>query len=587
MLATLAEGADVTHQANVTNAIPTVSGVVLNHGNAITLTANTTTTVDLNFTVSDNNGCGDVFFSGARVARVFRSGVSSSCTAFGVTATSTLNCYALVSATDFTDNCPSATSSQVSANVTGTVQIYYFAEATDASSSFPTENWVAQVGARDGSNATGTAVSSGVELNTLLALRTATGTLNYGLLSPGATTTGDYSVSVVSAGNSSSSLRVSGVDLIDGGGHSIPVGNQHYATGTFTFGGTEQVLSGVANSVAGFLISRPPLTSWATTTAISGSSDLVGVASTEKNVYKIGGGVSDATTSVQFASFAPVTPGFLGGWNDTTAFPTTVQGGVAFANNNYLYYFGGTAGGSATSTVRFAPINSTGSIGAWATTTPMPLANTEFAGAIYNGYVYVLGGSNAAVAFAPINSTGSIGAWTTTTPMSSNEKRVGVAAYNGYLYAIGGTASGIAADATSSAFYARINSTGSIGTWQNGASLPEARFSHGTYVNNGLVYVAGGHAGIGVNTTTVNFAPLAADGALGPWSTTTPLSSAKITFGTTAANGYLYAIGGFTDNTVLYAPLASRNVYWGIQTPGGNPAGTYSGITTYTAVFSP
>src|SRR5262249_15214353 len=60
---------------------PVVSGVVLNAGNDITLTANTTTTVLVTYSVSNPSGCGNIFGSSGNVTTtIYRTGVSSTCT---------------------------------------------------------------------------------------------------------------------------------------------------------------------------------------------------------------------------------------------------------------------------------------------------------------------------------------------------------------------------------------------------------------------------------------------------------------------------------------------------------------------------
>jgi hypothetical protein len=140
---------NINSQVVVGNAAPTVSAVSLNHGNPITLTSNATTSIDINYTVTDNNGCGDVFYNGNVTSTAYRTAVTSACAA------NNLNCYITVSTS--TNNCPFATSSQSSANVTTTIFIYYFAQATDASSSFSSDTWTASVSARDQTGATSTA----------------------------------------------------------------------------------------------------------------------------------------------------------------------------------------------------------------------------------------------------------------------------------------------------------------------------------------------------------------------------------------------------------------------------------------------
>ena len=123
--------------------------------------------------------------------------------------------------------------------------------------------------------------------------------------------------------------------------------------------------------------------------------------------------------------------------------PLTAHSTVA--NNGYLYVVGGNTGSSCINTVRYAPINADGTIGAWATTSALPAArcgNVE-AVTVANGFMYAAGGFNnadvtTAVFYAPVNADGTLGTWVTnpsslTVPREYN----GLEALNGFLYAIG------------------------------------------------------------------------------------------------------------------------------------------------------
>lgn len=241
--------ANVSSQVTVANAAPTVSAVTLNGGNAITLTANTTTSINVTFTVSDNNGCSDVFTGGAVTTTVYRSGAGGSCSA------NNQNCYI---ATTNVNGCSSGTS----ANATATVNIYYFAQATDASSTFPSENWLAQVSARDAANASHTATSTAVELNTLTAINVLNASIAYGSV-PAGTNTGatTQSVNTTNAGNSATTLQVAALQTLTSGANSIATSSQHYASSTFTYGGSEAALSNILTGVTGFLLTNPTSTS--------------------------------------------------------------------------------------------------------------------------------------------------------------------------------------------------------------------------------------------------------------------------------------------------------------------------------------
>jgi hypothetical protein len=245
---------NINSQVVVGNATPSVTAVTLNHGNPITLTSNATTSIDINYTVTDNNGCGDVFYNGAVTSTAFRTALTSACTA------SNLNCY--ITNTTAVNNCPSATSSNSSANVTTTVLIWYFAQATDASSSFAGDTWTANVFVTDQTGATSTASSPTVELNTLTAINVTTSSLNYGTIAANSDTGAtNQTATTTNAGNSSTTLQVSASQTLTSGGNSIATSSQRYSTSSFTYAGTSTPLSDTPATVTSFTLTSPTSTS--------------------------------------------------------------------------------------------------------------------------------------------------------------------------------------------------------------------------------------------------------------------------------------------------------------------------------------
>jgi hypothetical protein len=237
--------------ASSSNAAPTVSGVTLNHAASIVLTAGTTTPVSVNATIADTNGCSDVT-GGTTTILLYRSGISSSTCK---TSPNNLNCY---TASAFT---ASSTCSSNSVNTTTTFNVQYFAQATDASSSFSSQSWIATVIFKDSGNATGSGDSTGQELLTLTAINVTTSSVSYGTVSPGLTTgSTNQTTTVQNAGNSSTTLQISGTALTKGA-NLIATSSEHYATTSFTYGGAEQQLNGSPTTVPGFLLTAPTSTS--------------------------------------------------------------------------------------------------------------------------------------------------------------------------------------------------------------------------------------------------------------------------------------------------------------------------------------
>lgn len=255
--------ANITSQVTVGNATPVVSGVLINGGNPITLVASSTVNVNVGFTVTDANGCSDVFTSGTTTILLYRSGISSStCNS----SQNSLNCYKVSASSN---SCVGTSSSAVA---TGTIPVQFFAEATDASSTFPAQNWLATAIAQDGSAAQGTADASGVELNTLTAINVATAAIGYGTV-PAGTDTGAVTQTAIvnNVGNSSTTLQVSANPTLTSGPNIISTSSQRYASSTFTFPGASISLSGIPTNFAGFVITAP------TSTATNGKTTFWGL----------------------------------------------------------------------------------------------------------------------------------------------------------------------------------------------------------------------------------------------------------------------------------------------------------------------
>ena len=251
----------------VTNAAPLVSNVNINGINpsSISLVGGVTTNVNIEATVSDNNGCNDLT-GGTTTILLYRSGyASSSCMTNGGADAS--NCYAT---TTFTAS-STCTGLGTSIVTTTTFPVWYYARATDGPSSYPSNNWMATVIFRDPWNGTGTLDSSNISTTNdfagTLAINVTTSSVNYGTMGPGVSSA-TATTTVVNVGNSSSTLNLSATTILTSGGNTIGADYQHYATSSFTWssGGSDVHLSASAVSVAGFLLTAPT-----SSTAIQGN----------------------------------------------------------------------------------------------------------------------------------------------------------------------------------------------------------------------------------------------------------------------------------------------------------------------------
>lgn len=270
----------------------------------------------------------------------------------------------------------------------------------------------------------------------------------------------------------------------------------------------------------------------------------------------------DFSTSDQINRGA-LTGGSVGSWTTSSQNFAGARGYAASAAyNGYLYLLGGDV---STTVTQYAPINSDGTIGAWANTSSFTTNRTDLSAVVYNGYLYLAGGYNTStyttygdIQYAPINSDGSLGSWqTSATGLPSDRCDFGLEAYNGYLYTIGGYTD---TDVTNDVSYAPIHADGTIGSWVSTGSFTTARGDLSTAVYNGYLYILGGNnAGMSTSYSDVQYAPINADGTVGSWATTTALPTVRTNASAVAYNGYLYMmagrVSGATSSDVLYASI--------------------------------
>lgn len=357
------------------------------------------------------------------------------------------------------------------------------------------------------------------------------------------------------------------------------------STSDFEFGGNNE--GDIEFSVSG-QVTRGGLTgadvgAWGSTASLSYNAEHIASVFYNNYMYVIGGTQRSPATQYTTVSYAAVgSGGTLGTWNTTTALSAYANQGRAIAYNGYLYYLGGARTGGASTEVDYAKINSDGTIGSWSTTTSLPAINQSFGCAAANGYIYVLGGNPTGgtsaysdVYVAPILANGTIGTWSATTSLSYQRNAPTANIYNGFIYIFGG--SNTTPTFVSDVQYAKINADGTLGSWVTTNNFTTARYGHISAFYNGYVYLYGGWGG--AYPTTVQYAQVNANGSLSTWTT----SANNFTNGRTYVagsiyKGYLY-IGGGWSGSVDYADFQ----YTKIEPQGKMTAFTNSGNSISTA----
>lgn len=296
---------------------------------------------------------------------------------------------------------------------------------------------------------------------------------------------------------------------------------------------------------------------WSTTTSLLGVRDLAATVATNGYLYVLGG--YDGSINRDTSYYAPINAdGTVGTWNTTQVLPSARNGLTAVAVRGRMYIMGGTTG-SYLATTHYATITASGTLGTWTAATSFTDARTGQTSVTYGDYIYVIGGTNgtrfSSIEYAKVTDTGALAtdadgagpcttAWCSTTSMNSARDSLTSVVYNGRVYVIGGS------DGTSflnTVEYSTIGSEGGLGSWTGTTGFTTGRYGHTSVMNNGYLYVVGGEASSG-KVDTVQYAKINSSGSIDSWSATQSFTTARVYHGSVAYGGYLYVIGGDTGS---------------------------------------
>ncbi len=214
------------------------------------------------------------------------------------------------------------------------------------------------------------------------------------------------------------------------------------------------------------------------------------------------------------------------------------------------------------------PWNNIG-VGNWKSTLNMPANITNSGSVLYKGYVYEIGGFNgsvnlSAVYYSKINNNGTLLGWIGTTSLPNPTSGSVTIAYNGYLYEVGGYADVSGTNTkVATVYYAKINSDGSLGSWQTESnSLPQGLAFDTGVEYDGYIYVSGGQTPTS-NSQYVYYSQIQSNGSIGAWSTSANELPTQDNYGSSVVyNGYIYIMGGNTgsgpSNVVYYTQIQSN-----------------------------
>jgi hypothetical protein len=243
--------------------------------------------------------------------------------------------------------------------------------------------------------------------------------------------------------------------------------------------------------------------------------------------------------------------GTIGAWTNTTSLPVAVFTHAGVAANGFVYVLGGQIytpadGVYTSSNVYYAKINSDASLGSWQAANPLPDTLYALSASVWNNRIYVVGGADDnhlqnTVYSATIQNDGSLSAWTTQTPMPVAIFTQAEAA-NGFLYVLGGTING-GAVVVNTVYYSKINADGSLAGWNQTSPLPQSESLFGVVAADGFIFSIGGWNGTSP-TSSFYIAAVKGDGSLGSWSSGTSLTLPLYSEGVAASGSYIFITGG-------------------------------------------
>ncbi|MBI5177748.1 MAG: fibronectin type III domain-containing protein [Nitrospinae bacterium] len=329
--------------------------------------------------------------------------------------------------------------------------------------------------------------------------------------------------------------------------------NANYTATTGTVGATSTAGDSAATTLS------TNITTTVTVTAQSGApSAPTGVTASPGDgwVTVSWGAVTGATSYNLYYSTTSGTAGIKDG--SFTGTSTT----VAKLTNGVTYYFTVTAVNAQGESAGSAQAGAAPRLGTWITKTQMTARRDDASSAAVNGIIYLIGGQK--VIPAGLETTGVVEAydpatntWTTKAPMPTARKVFATAVMDGIIYAIGGQEPYGSALATVEAYNPATD------TWTTKASMPTARGSLSAAVVNGIIYAIGGEEyRVIINNTLTNrrlSTVEAYDPATNIWSTKTPMGIARVMFSAVAANGMIYAMGGYDYSVYSIASMEAYN----------------------------
>jgi hypothetical protein len=266
--------------------------------------------------------------------------------------------------------------------------------------------------------------------------------------------------------------------------------------------------------------------------------------------YFIAGGINANGEQTGVYSAFVGSDGVLGPWHAQNPLPQPLLNHAAIVQQGYVVITGGQRSNGEYPTVYTAAIGMGGMLRPWNTTTPLPQPLFDHASVARGGWIWTVGGFGQDfrprnVVYAAQQNGGSVGAWASETPLPQRLGEMGAALANDHIYVAGGRGANGIEQAT--VYEAPILGNGALGAWVTLPALPGTRWDPGVVTAGGYLWVIGGYTrnpnGVPTETNTVFRAPLNPDGTIGAWQSALPLPGGVAEHTVTVARGLLFVAG--------------------------------------------
>ena len=279
-------------------------------------------------------------------------------------------------------------------------------------------------------------------------------------------------------------------------------------------------------------------------------------------------------------------------WYRDTDLPNERAFAGAVAYNNRMYFAGGRTSSGVTTALHIADVTPNGKLGTWTSSgSTLPSSNQYDPGLqVYNDRLYAIGGASTttgaptnSVYFSKINSDGTVNSWTQTSSFTTGRRGIGTnisSISSGYVYISGGctavNGSGYCTTTASDAQVASINADGTLDAWSTMSGLSDSRVGHNLVAWRDNIYTVGGCSSQNTSTgdcnsnllSTIKYGTVNQDGDTSSISQSQASTVGTCTGGSATncdlpgtshignmlssaviSNGYLYVIGGCTNNS--------------------------------------